>query len=173
MDIHGKYTEVLIRWMESIDSGISPTIFGDGLQTMDFVDVRDVARANILASKAEVNDMVFNIGSGVETSLIDLARLLLRIMGREDLKPQFGIERKVNSVNRRLASLRLPCHLAMGSLIWSIGGVLKPAGLRQPRHYRTGHDTDCTTYSRPRRGRCGEAGDIVGLGLARPRGCSL
>jgi UDP-glucose 4-epimerase len=104
MDIHGKYTEVLIRWMECIDAGMRPAIFGGGFQTMDFVHVRDVARANILAAKADVSDIVFNIGSGEETSLVDLAGLLLRIMCREDLKPQFGAERKVNSVSRRLAS---------------------------------------------------------------------
>jgi UDP-glucose 4-epimerase len=104
MDIHGKYTEVLIRWMECIDAGMRPAIFGGGFQTMDFVHVGDVARANILAAKADVSDIVFNIGSGEETSLVDLADLLLRIMGREDLKPQFGAERKVNSVSRRLAS---------------------------------------------------------------------
>jgi UDP-glucose 4-epimerase len=105
MDIHGRYTEVLIRWMECIESGIGPTIFGDGLQTMDFVHVRDVARANILASKADVSDMVFNIGSGAETSLVDLASLLIKTMGCENLKPQFAAERTVNSVSRRLASI--------------------------------------------------------------------
>jgi UDP-glucose 4-epimerase len=103
MDIHGKYTEVLIRWMDCIDAGTRPTIFGRGLQTMDFVNVRDVARANILAAKADISDTVFNIGTGVETSLVDLAGLLLRIMGREDLRPQFSAERKINPVDRRLA----------------------------------------------------------------------
>jgi UDP-glucose 4-epimerase len=71
---------------------------------MDFVHVRDVARANILAAKADVSDEVFNVGSGIETSLIDLLQVLLRAMGREDLKPQFGSERKVNAVTRRLSS---------------------------------------------------------------------
>ncbi len=104
MDIHGKYTEVLIRWMEGLEAGRRPTIFGDGRQTMDFVHVRDVARANILAAKADVSDVVFNVGTGAETSLLDLANLLVRIMGRESLTPQFESERKVNPVARRVAS---------------------------------------------------------------------
>ena len=53
MDIHGKYTEVLIRWMERLEAGQPPLIFGSGLQTMDFVHVRDVARANLLAASRD------------------------------------------------------------------------------------------------------------------------
>src|SRR5258708_19743975 len=45
MDIDGVYTEVLIRWMDAIEAGQAPKIFGDGTQSMDFVYVEDVARA--------------------------------------------------------------------------------------------------------------------------------
>jgi UDP-glucose 4-epimerase len=102
MDIHGRYTEVLIRWMERIASGEPPLIFGDGKQTMDFVYIDDVARANLLALQSDASDQVFNIASGVETSLIELADVLLRVM-QSNLKPVFGPERKVNPVSRRLA----------------------------------------------------------------------
>ena len=102
MDIHGAYTEVFIRWMGRIANGLPPLIFGDGQQTMDFVFVEDVARANILAAKAGVTDDVFNIASGVETSLNELADALLRVMG-SDLRPEYGPERKANPVPRRLA----------------------------------------------------------------------
>lgn len=104
MDIHGKYTEVLIRWMERIAAGEPPLIFGDGEQTMDFLDVRDVARANILAMKCDASDEAFNVADGSETSLLELARILARVMGRPDLEPKFREERKVNPVRRRLAS---------------------------------------------------------------------
>ncbi|WP_445493297.1 NAD-dependent epimerase/dehydratase family protein [Rhodopseudomonas sp. RCAM05734] len=104
MDIHGRYTEVLIRWMERLEAGFPPIIFGDGQQTMDFVHVRDVARANILGAKAKVSDEVFNIASGTETSLTQLAATLASVMGRGDLVPEFGPERSVNPVPRRLAS---------------------------------------------------------------------
>ena len=104
MDIHGRYTEVMVRWMERIAAGKPPIIFGDGLQTMDMIHVRDVARANVLAARAEVQDAVFNVGSGTETSLLDLARELAAAMGRPDLVPVHEAERAVNPVPRRLAS---------------------------------------------------------------------
>ena len=78
MDIYGAYTEVLIRWMERIAAGQPPLIFGDGKQTMDFVYIEDIARANILATQADVTDEVFNIASGTETSLNELAAALAR-----------------------------------------------------------------------------------------------
>jgi UDP-glucose 4-epimerase len=102
MDIYGAYTEVLIRWMERIAAGKAPLILGDGTQTMDFVYIEDIARANILAAKSEVSDEVFNIASGVETSLNDLASSLLKVMWSE-LTPEHGPARKVNAVPRRLA----------------------------------------------------------------------
>lgn len=103
MDTYGAYTEVLIRWMDRIASGQPPVILGDGSQTMDFVFVEDIARANILAAKSKVSDEVFNVASGTEVSLNDLAFALLRVMG-SDLKPEYGPARKVNAVSRRLAS---------------------------------------------------------------------
>jgi UDP-glucose 4-epimerase len=104
MDIYGVYTEVLIRWMERIANNQPPLIFGDGQQTMDFVYIEDIARANICAAKADVTDEVFNIASGTETSLNDLAYSLARVMS-SDLKPEYGPERKVNPVQRRIADI--------------------------------------------------------------------
>ena len=103
MDIHGKYTEVLIRWMERLEAGQPPLILGDGTQTMDFVYVEDIARANALALASDVSDEVFNVATGVETSLKELAAALSRIMG-VSVPPEYGPERKVNPVPRRLAS---------------------------------------------------------------------
>jgi len=105
MDVYGVYTEVLIRWMERIAAGQPPLIFGDGNQTMDFVYIEDIARANILAAKTIVTDEVFNVASETETSLNELAHSLLNVMG-SDLKPEYGPERKVNPVPRRLADTK-------------------------------------------------------------------
>lgn len=102
MDIHGVYTEVLVRWMERIAAGGAPLILGDGSQTMDFVYIEDVARANLLAASADVVDEVFNVASGTETSLLELAHLLIGVMGA-DVSVEHGPERAVNKVPRRLA----------------------------------------------------------------------
>ncbi|HEV7804345.1 MAG TPA: SDR family NAD(P)-dependent oxidoreductase [Solirubrobacteraceae bacterium] len=107
MDIHGVYTEVLVRWMERIEGGNPPLILGDGSQTMDFVNIEDVARATLLAAQAGATDEVFNVASGTETSLLELARMLLKVMDREDLDIEFGPERGVNKVPRRLADTTL------------------------------------------------------------------
>ncbi len=104
MDVHGLYTEVLVRWMERIADGRPPLIFGDGLQTMDFVFTRDIGRANLLAAASDIREGVFNIASGEETSLLGLAEALLAAMD-SDLSVEHGPERAVNGVTRRLADI--------------------------------------------------------------------
>lgn len=107
MDTFGKYTEVLIRWYHLIKAGKSPVIYGDGRQTMDFVYVTDIARANILALTSDVNNEVFNVARGEETSLAELCVALLEAMG-SDIQPQYipmPEERNKVEVMRRLADV--------------------------------------------------------------------
>lgn len=104
MDVHGLYTEVLVRWMERIVDGLPPLIYGDGRQTMDFVYTEDIARANILAAGSDITEGAYNIASGTETSLLGLAEALLRAMD-SPLGVQHGPERAVNGVARRLADI--------------------------------------------------------------------
>src|SRR5262249_31956718 len=104
MDIHGLYTEVLIRWMERIQAGQPPLILGDGRQTMDFVFTEDIARANLLAAARDGTNEVFNIGSGTETSLLELAETLQHVMGPAG-PLEFGPPRGVDAVSRRLADI--------------------------------------------------------------------
>ncbi|MFI7643290.1 NAD-dependent epimerase/dehydratase family protein [Nonomuraea sp. NPDC049400] len=105
MDVHGRYTEVLVRWIERIAAGQPPLILGDGQQTMDFVYTDDIARANVLAAEAPVTNQVINIGSGTETSLRALAELLLRVMNAQHLGVECGPPRPVNGISRRLADV--------------------------------------------------------------------
>lgn len=104
MDAFGVYTEVMIRWLQRLQRHEAPIIFGDGLQTMDFVYIEDVAEANVRAMISDASDDVFNVASGTETSLRQLSRLLCDATGRPGLDPIFEPVRKVNPVSRRLAS---------------------------------------------------------------------
>jgi UDP-glucose 4-epimerase len=103
MDITGVYTEVLIRWLDAIEAGKPPLIFGDGNQSMDFVYVEDVARANLLAAQSDITDDVFNVGTGIQTSLKELCHLLLSIMGSSS-RPEHREARSVANVQRRRAA---------------------------------------------------------------------
>ena len=93
-----------------------PLIFGDGQQSMDFVYVEDVARANILAACSDVDDDVFNIGTGVQTSLLSCADLCCALPG-SSLQPEHREARSVGNVQRRRAAIekaakdaRVPCR---------------------------------------------------------------
>jgi len=105
MDAFGVYTEVMIRWMERLSRGEPCLIFGDGAQTMDFVFVTDIARANLTAANSSITDDVLNIASGTETSLTELAAVLGRVMG-VTLPAEYGPARKATPVWRRLADVK-------------------------------------------------------------------
>ena len=107
MDIHGVYTEVMSRWRERIEQGLPPLIFGDGEQSMDFIYVSDIARANILALQAPASDVALNVAAGTQTTLNELSALLCEIMGRPQLVAEHHEERKVNPVRHRLGSTAL------------------------------------------------------------------
>ena len=110
MDIAGVYTEVLIRWLDALEANQPPLIFGDGTQSMDFVFVGDVARANVLAAQSDVTDEVFNVGTGVQTSLSELCDLLLQLTG-SSLRPERREARQVANVQARRAGVEKATRL--------------------------------------------------------------
>lgn len=105
MDVQGAYTEVLVRWMDRISRGQPPMIFGDGKQTMDWVYVGDVAHAFLLSAASDESGAAFNVASGVETSLNELARALIVAMGAS-VEIEYGPARSINAVSRRVADTR-------------------------------------------------------------------
>lgn len=102
MDTDGKYTEVMIRWLDCIRDGKPPLIYGNGSTTMDFVYVTDVAMANVKALISDLSDETFNVGTCKETSLKELLDAILRV-NESTLEPQFVEENTINPVSRRLA----------------------------------------------------------------------
>ena len=76
-DYHGAYIAVIMKMLDAIDRGESPTIMGDGSEAFDFVAVEDCGMANVCAMKAETKDRFYNVGTGKRTSLKELAEMLL------------------------------------------------------------------------------------------------
>jgi UDP-glucose 4-epimerase len=104
MDTDGKYTEVMIKWLDCIRDGKNPVIHGDGMTSMDFVYVKDIAKANVNALLSEIYDESFNIGNSEETSLKDLLNTLLKV-NNSSLKPIFVESNTINPVNKRIADI--------------------------------------------------------------------
>jgi UDP-glucose 4-epimerase len=88
-DYKGAYIAVMMKILDCIDQGEQPKVFGDGSQAYDFIHVRDIARANICALQSDCKYGMFNVGRGIKTSIKELAELLLRLSGREDLGVQY------------------------------------------------------------------------------------
>jgi len=87
-DYKGAYIAVMMKMLDSIEKGEAPRVFGDGSQAYDFIEVSDVARANVCALKSDVPFGFYNVGRGIKTSIKQLAELLLGICG-SDLKVQY------------------------------------------------------------------------------------
>ncbi len=84
------YMDVIMHFLNRIDADQAPIVRGDGSATVDLVFVEDVAHANIVAMKSAVTNEFFNVASGTETTLRELAYLLIRLCGKESkLEPEF------------------------------------------------------------------------------------
>lgn len=95
-DYHGAYIAVIMKMLDAIDRGESPTIMGDGSEAFDFVAVEDCGLANVCAMKSDVTDQNYNVGTGVRTSLKELAEILLELT---------GFDKPINYASRSQATL--------------------------------------------------------------------
>ncbi|MBT9136468.1 MAG: UDP-glucose 4-epimerase [Firmicutes bacterium] len=78
-DYHGAYIAVIMKMLDAIDRGESPTILGDGSEAFDFVAVEDCGLANVCAMKSDAVDSFYNVGTGLRTSLKQLAEMLIEL----------------------------------------------------------------------------------------------
>ena len=95
-DYHGAYIAVIMKMLDAIDRGESPTIMGDGSEAFDFVAVEDCGLANVCAMQSEATDQNYNVGTGIRTSLKELAEIILEIT---------GCDRPINYAPRSQATL--------------------------------------------------------------------
>lgn len=80
-DYHGAYIAVIMKMLDALDKGDSPTIMGDGSEAFDFVAVEDCGLANVRAMKSDAVDSFYNVGTGKRTSLKELAEMLITLTG--------------------------------------------------------------------------------------------
>ena len=78
-DYHGAYIAVIMKMLDAIDRGQSPTIMGDGSEAFDFVAVEDCGLANVCAMKSDATDQFYNVGTGKRKSLKELAEMLVML----------------------------------------------------------------------------------------------
>jgi UDP-glucose 4-epimerase len=83
------YTSVINHFVARLKNGQPPVIDGKGEQSMDFIHVHDIARATVLALEAERDNLPINVGTGIDTSIATLARILIDAVGA-DVQPQFN-----------------------------------------------------------------------------------
>jgi UDP-glucose 4-epimerase len=83
------YTSVINHFVNRLKNGQAPVIDGNGEQSMDFIHVHDIARATVMALEAEQDNQAVNIGTGIDTSVAELARILIAAVG-VDVEPQFN-----------------------------------------------------------------------------------
>lgn len=87
-DYQGTYIAVIMKILDRLDKGLPPVVYGDGSQAYDFIYVGDCARANVCAMKSTATDAFYNVGTGVKTTIKELAELILEVTG-SDLKIQY------------------------------------------------------------------------------------
>ncbi len=100
------YTGVIPIMLNNIEANQAPTINGDGFQSYDFIDVRDVARCNLLALKSTKSDEFYNVGTGVPTSISELCKTILELWG-SNLKISYNPYSEEDA--RRLVQNRIGC----------------------------------------------------------------
>jgi UDP-glucose 4-epimerase len=83
------YTSVINHFVNRLRNGQPPVIDGRGEQSMDFIHVHDIARATVAALECEQDNVPVNVGTGIDTSVADLAEILIEAVGA-DVKPEFN-----------------------------------------------------------------------------------
>jgi len=138
-DYHGAYIAVIMKMLDAIDRGESPTIMGDGSEAFDFVAVEDCGLANVCAMKADTTDQFYNVGTGKRTSLKDLAQMLVELT---------HCEKEIQYAPRSQATLvrnRIGCPKKASSEIGFTSTIDLQEGLKRLIDWRASHKADVLT----------------------------
>lgn len=137
-DYHGAYIAVIMKMLDAIDRGDAPTILGDGSEAFDFVAVEDCARANVCGMRAASTDEFYNVGTGIRTSLKELAEKLLNLT---------GCNKEIRYAPRSQATLvrnRIGCPEKASGQIGYSHEIDLDEGLRRLIEWRAAHKEEVT-----------------------------
>jgi len=123
-DYQGTYIAVIMKILDNLDKGLAPVVYGDGSQSYDFVYVGDCARANIKAMKSEATDSFYNVGTGIKTSIKELAEKVLAVTGSK-----LQIEYKPGGLT--FVKNRVGCPKKASAEIDFTAQVMLPEGLQK------------------------------------------
>jgi UDP-glucose 4-epimerase len=135
-DYHGAYIAVIMKMLDAIDRGESPTIMGDGSEAFDFVAVEDCGLANVCAMKSDATDEFYNVGTGIRTSLKELAELLVELT---------DCKQPINYAPRSQATLvrnRIGCPKKASEEIGYTATIDLKEGLQQLIDWRASHKAE-------------------------------
>ncbi|MBT5873784.1 MAG: NAD-dependent epimerase/dehydratase family protein [Candidatus Latescibacteria bacterium] len=107
-DYRGAYTGVIMNMLDRLHQGLPPVVHGDGSQSYDFVHVTDCAASNLAAMQADTTDEFYNVGTGICTSILEIAEMLIEITGAS-VDVEFAPETQ-SFVQRRVGSPTKACH---------------------------------------------------------------
>ena len=135
-DYQGAYIAVIMKMLDAIDRGESPTILGDGSEAFDFVAVEDCVQANVCAMKANATDSFYNVGTGIRTSLKELAEMLIELTGSSN---------PINYAARSQATLvrnRIGCPKKASAEISYSAAIELRQGLQRLIDWRASHKAE-------------------------------
>jgi UDP-glucose 4-epimerase len=117
-DYRGAYIAVIMKMLDSIDRGEPLVVYGDGSQAYDFVYVGDCADANVSAMRADTADRFYNVGTGVRTTIKEVAELLLEISGsdvgiRYEPEGVTFVKNRIGSADRARTELGFEAHVPL------------------------------------------------------------
>jgi UDP-glucose 4-epimerase len=131
-DYRGAYIAVVMKILDRLDQGLPPVVYGDGTQSYDFVYVADCAEANVLAMKAAATDRFYNVGTGVKTSVREIAERLIALTG-SDQKIRY------EPAGPTFVTSRVGCPRRAAEELGFRAGTALDDGLRKLIQWRTEH----------------------------------
>lgn len=124
-DYQGAYIAVIMKMLDALDRGEPLAVFGDGSQAYDFVHVADCAAANVCAMRATAVDEFYNVGTGIRTSVLELAQMLVALTGgtgKIEFKPEGTtfVKNRIGSPDKARQEIGFEAHMALEAGLTSL-----------------------------------------------------